>query len=106
MVIAAVDIKPFAEKREELRRALFSLSGPTEAELGCTSCQLYQDLSDPTVLRVESRWRTEDDLARHIRSETYKKLLLLMELGSEQPKVEFLKVSGLRDLDFVTELRK
>jgi quinol monooxygenase YgiN len=106
MVIAVVDIRPFPDKREELRRGLSSLSGPTEAEMGCTSCELYHDLSDPSVLRVESRWKTEGDLVRHIRSETYKKLLLLMELGSEPPTVEFLKVSASRNLDFVNEVRK
>jgi quinol monooxygenase YgiN len=106
MVIAAVSIRPIPEKSEELRRGLSSLSGPTRAEVGCMSCQLYLGLSDPGVLRVESRWTTEAELVRHIRSDTFKKLLFLMELGSERPTVEFLMVSEVRCLDFVTEVRE
>jgi hypothetical protein len=55
MVIAIVDIRASSNKYGELRKALFSLSGPTEAEAGCKSCQLYQDASDANVLRIETR---------------------------------------------------
>ena len=106
MVIAIVNIKASSDKYGELRNALFSLSGPTEAEAGCKSCQLYQDVSDACALRIETRWTTQADLLRHIRSDGYKRLLLLMELGSEQPTIEFCTVSELRGLDLIREARK
>lgn len=106
MVIAVVDIKASSGRYEELRRALSSLSGPTEAEAGCKSCQLYQDVSDTSVLRVETRWTTRGDLLRHIRSDTYRRFLLLMELSSEQPMIEFYTVSELRGLDLISEARE
>jgi quinol monooxygenase YgiN len=105
-IIEVVDIKASPEKRDELRRALFSLSGPTEAEPGCTSCQLYQPLADPSVVRVESRWKTQSDFFRHIRSDAYKKFLVLMELGCEPPVVEFYTVSELRGLGLVKAARE
>lgn len=106
MVIAIVDIKAPSDKCGELRKALLSLSGPTESEAGCKSCQLYQDVSDACALRIESRWTTEEHLLRHIRSDEYKRFLLLMELGSEQPTIEFFTVSGLRGLDLIREARR
>jgi quinol monooxygenase YgiN len=106
MVIAIVDIKATSETREELRRALSSLSGPTEAEAGCTSCQLYQGVSEASVLRVESRWKEASDLLRHLRSDNYKRLLLMMELGVEAPTIEFFTVSELRGLDFIKAARE
>ena len=106
MVIAIVDIKSSSAKSAELRRALYSLSGPTKAEAGCKSCQMYQDVTDARVLHVETRWTTQGDLLRHIRSDTYKKFLLLMELGSEQPTIEFYTVSELRGLDLIGETRQ
>src|SRR5271154_6737353 len=93
MVIAIVDIKSSLEKREELRRALCSLLGQTEAERGCTSCQLYQQVPDSGLLR-------------HIRSDSYKRMLLLMELGVEPPSVEFYMVSAFRSLDLIYEARE
>jgi quinol monooxygenase YgiN len=106
MVIAIVNIKTSLDKYGELRKALFSLSWPTEAEAGCKSCRLYQDVSDACALRIETRWTTQTDLLRHVRSDGYKRLLLLMELGSEQQTIEFYTVSELRGLDLIREARK
>jgi len=106
MVISIVDINAASEKRDELRRALLSFAGPAEAEQGCTSCHLYQDVSYPSVLRFESRWKTESDLFRHIRSDAYKKFLTLMELGAEPPVIEFYTVSELRGLDLIMATRE
>jgi quinol monooxygenase YgiN len=105
-IIEAVDIKTSPEKCEELRRALASLSGPTEAEPGCASYQLYQPLTDPSVVRVESHWKTQSDFFRHIRSDAYKKFLALMELGCEPPTVEFYTVSEMRGLGLVEAARE
>jgi quinol monooxygenase YgiN len=106
MIIATVDIKATAETREELRRGLSSLSGPTEAEAGCTSCQLYEGVSDANLLRVESRWKETSDLFRHLRSDNYKRLLFLMELGAEAPNIEFFTVSQLGGLDVIKAARE
>ena len=106
MVIAIVDIRSSLEKREELRRALCSLSGQTEAERGCTRCQLYQEVTDSGVLRIESRWIAASDLLRHIRSDNYKRMLLLMELGIAPPSIEFYTVSVFRGLDLIYEARE
>lgn len=106
MIIAIVDIRSCSETREELRRALSALSGPTEAEAGCTSCRLYQGVTDESVFRVESRWNETSALLRHLRSDNYKTLLLLMELGTDAPTIEFYTVSEMRGLDIVRAARE
>ena len=106
MVIAIVDIRSSLEKRDELRQALRSFSGQTETERGCTSCQLYQEIPDSGVLRIESRWLATSDLLRHIRSDSYKRMLLLMELGIAPPSIEFYTVSTFRGLDLIFEARE
>ncbi len=105
-IIEVVDIKTSPARHEELRQALSSLSGPTEAEPGCVSCQLFQPLRDPNVLRVESYWKTQSDFLRHLRSDAYKKFLVLMELGCEPPNVGFYTVSELRGLGLVKVARE
>jgi len=106
MIIGLVGIVASPEKREDLGRALFSLLGPIQVEPGCLSCILYQDWSDANVLYIESRWETLNDLIHHILSDTYKRLLLLIELGVEPPTIEFLTVSEVRGLDFIEAVRQ
>lgn len=106
MVIAIVGIRVPSVKCEELRRALLSFAGPVDAEPGCICCGLYQNISDPCVLRFESYWKTQPDLLGHIQSNVYKRLLTLMELGSEPPIIEFYTVSELRGLDLIMAARE
>lgn len=105
-ILAIVAIRSPSEKRDELCRALLSFSGPAEAQRGCTSWRLFQDVSDLNVFRVESRWTTQADLFRHIRSNAYKKFLQLMELGAEPPTIEFYAVSELRGMDLIKVARE
>jgi quinol monooxygenase YgiN len=105
-VIEVVDIRSSPEKRESLRHALTALSGPTESEPGCASCRLYQPLADVSVVRLESHWKTQGDFFRHLRSDAYKKFLVLMELGCEPPIVEFYTVSEMRGLGLVEAARE
>lgn len=105
MIISIVDIKASSETREELRRGLSSLLGPTEAEAGCTGCQCFEKVPDSNGLRLESYWKTQSDLFRHIRSATYKKLLFLMELSAVPPTVQFFTVSEELGFDLIVAAR-
>jgi quinol monooxygenase YgiN len=93
------------EDREKLLTALSFLSGPTRVEYGCISCELFQDTANPNAFRLECEWKTEADLVRHVRSEFYKQLLSLMELGAKPPRVQFHSVSGTRGLEFIQSSR-
>jgi quinol monooxygenase YgiN len=106
MIIELVGIVAPPEKRDELCKVLSSWLEPTRVEPGCLSCLLYQDWSDANVLYIESRWETLNDLIYHIGSDRYKRLLLLMEMGVEQPTIEFLTVSEVRGLDFIEAIRQ
>jgi quinol monooxygenase YgiN len=106
MIIASVRVKASAGKYEELAQGLSSLLGPARTEPGCVDCQLHQDVTDPDTLHLESFWRTEDDLERHVRSAEYMKLLMLIELGATQPTIEFHHVSQTRGLEFVHMVRQ
>jgi len=106
MIIELVGIVAPPEKREELGRAFSFLLWPTRVEPGCLSCLLYQDWADASVVYIESRWETLDDLINHVCSDAYKKMLLLIELGAEPPTIEFLTVTEVRGLEFIETIRR
>lgn len=106
MIIESVGLVAPPDKREELRRALSSLLEPTLAKSGCVHCRLYQETSNANALRFESHWKTQDDLMRHMRSDAYKELLLLLEMSAEPPSIEFYTVSEIRGLELLQETRR
>ena len=105
MIIESVRIVVRPAMYEELRRALIAWVGPTEVEPGCIKCQILQEANDPQVFSYGAHWRSEHDLLRHVRSEHYKRLLALMDLGDRPPLVEFHTVGETRGLDLIERAR-
>jgi len=104
MIIEHLGFVAPPDKRTDLYKALFASLGPTRVKPGCVGCNLFQD-SDTKTYHLESRWETTEDLIRHIRSDAYKRLLLLMELGADAPSIEFFTVSEIKGLDFIKAAR-
>jgi quinol monooxygenase YgiN len=105
LIIESVRIAVGQPKREQMRRALAAWAGPTEVEPGCLSCRILQEETDAHAFRYEAQWRTQEDLVRHLRSEHYKRLLSLIDLGCEPPLIEFHTVVETKGLELVENVR-
>jgi len=105
MVIELMNISVSHGKRQELGRALATLVGPIQVQPGCLGCRLFQSLPIQDGLQIEARWESQEDLIRHLQTDGYKRLLLLMELSAAPPVLEFLTVVELRGLELVESAR-
>ena len=105
MIIESLRIVVHPAKVEEVRRALAAWIGPTQVESGCTNPRILQEAGQPHSFCYEAQWENEDDLMRHLRSEHYKRLLVLMDLGDEAPVVEFHTVNETKGLDLIQHAR-
>ena len=56
-----------------------------------------------TLTRFATRpsGRAREELLQHLRSQHYKRLLMLMDLGSEPPLIEFHTVTETKGLDLI-----
>ena len=106
MIIESVRIVVKPAKREQLRRALAAWAGPTSVESGCVDCRILQEGGDRDALCYQAQWKSREELLQHLRSEHYKRLLMLMDLGSEPPVIEFHTVAETRGLDLIEFARK
>lgn len=105
MIIELVSISVPRSKRQQIGRALASFVGPIEVQAGCRSCRLFQSWPTQDRLLVEARWEDQEGLIRHLQSDIYKELLLLIELSASPPSLEFLTVVEYRGLDLVEAAR-
>ena len=105
MIIESVRIAVMPAASEQLLRALIAWAGPTAVESGCLSCRILQENSAPQAFCYQAYWNTQDDLSRHLRTDHYKKLLGLMELGTTRPLVEFHSVTETRGMDLIETTR-
>jgi quinol monooxygenase YgiN len=94
---------------ERLREALGILSPLAErvrVDPGCLGCHVYRDAHEDSVLMLEEVWRDEEDLARHLRSNEYRDVLLLMEMALKPPEVCFNTVSGSAGMEAIERARR
>jgi quinol monooxygenase YgiN len=106
LIIESVRIPVTPTRREQLRRALTAWVGPAEVAPGCISSRILQEENDPKAFCYEAQWRTQDDLLRHLRSEHYKRLLVLIDLGSEPPLIEFHTVTETAGIELIQRVRE
>jgi quinol monooxygenase YgiN len=106
MIIEQMTMTVASGKKQELGSALASMVGPTEVQPGCLCCRLFRSWPGHDVFRIESHWANKEDLVRYLQSSNYKKLLLLMELSTAPPELEFYTVLEVRGLDLVEAARE
>ena len=81
------------ERCGEVLQILRPMAERTRLTPGCLGCNIYQDVHDAGVILVEELWRSETELGRHLRSDQYREVLLVMEMASEPPEVRFEEIS-------------
>jgi quinol monooxygenase YgiN len=105
MIIEQLTICAPKGKRQEIGSALVSVLGPTQVRPGCLKCRLLQSWRNPDELVLEAKWETAEDLLSHLQSDSYKRLLLLMELSAVPPLLEFFTVKEVSGLELVQQAR-
>ena len=105
MIIELMRISVPRGKHQEFAKALESLVSPIQLQPGCLSCQLFQAWPQQNGLHIEARWENQEYLVQYLRSQDYKRLLLLIELSASPPVVEFFNVLEIRGLDLAESAR-
>ncbi len=103
MIRVSVVIKTWASIEQNLLDALRYLKVGTQLEPGCLRCSVWSE-PDASIHYIEE-WETEDDLARHVRSQRFTSLLGVLESAPERPQVTFDFVTSTRGLEYAAELR-
>ena len=105
MVLATVRMTIPPKKRNEALKILRSTAEQCKLHSGCLGWHIYEDVQEDDVLMFEEMWRSEEDLERHLRSEEYRNLLLVMEMALKHPEVRFNTVSTSTGIETIEKAR-
>ncbi len=73
---------------------------------GCLSCRLYHDALDPKAIMLEEIWNDESSMNRHLSSDSYREILLVMEMASAVPEVKFIQFSETSGIERIIKVRE
>lgn len=95
---------PF-EKQGEALEILGSTIEETLFDPGCVSCRLYRAVEDARAIMFEEFWLSEEDVQRHLRSDKYHKVLLVVEMAVEPPEIRFDTIAHTSGVETIERAR-
>ena len=105
MVTATFRIVVHLETKNDVLKTLRPLIGPTEAQPGCVSCRMHQDVDDANALTLVEQWETQADLNRHIASNDFRRVLAVLDLSIKPPEIRFDGVSHTAGIELIEAVR-
>ena len=93
------------EKQGDALEILGSLTEQVQFEPGCISCRLYRSVDDGDVIMIEELWLSSTDMQRHLRSDKYHKILLVVEMAAEPPEIRFDSIAHSSGLETIEKVR-
>jgi len=76
-------------KQSEALEILEMVKVRTQFEPGCISTRLYLGVDEARAIMIEELWTSEEDILHHLRSEEYRRVLLVVEMAEERPEIRF-----------------
>ena len=102
MIKSLLEMEFAPDKVDDAMQILRSILERIRAEIGCVNCSVYQDTEMKNKIVFTQEWRSENDLQRHLRSDEYKKVLLVMEMACTKPEIRFdtvISTSGVETIE-------
>jgi quinol monooxygenase YgiN len=101
VILATLKMIVQPERRSDLLETMRGMLEPARVERGCLSYHLYEDVEDRNAFVLVEEWESQEDLESHIRTDSQRQLLTLMDLLSEQPELRFNTVSHTAGMDLI-----
>jgi quinol monooxygenase YgiN len=105
MIISIISIVPLPGKREIVLEILRSIDSVIRGRAGCEECAIFEQSGGERAILYFDRWRSPEDLGRHIQSHLYLRMLLAMEMAARAPVVTFHDIAGTQGLPWIEYLR-
>jgi len=105
MIIATLRVKVPADQRKIFLDSARSVTGRTSVQPGCISCKFYQDIDEPDNMLFMEEWSSREEYEHHIRSDTFRIILSLIDLSDEAPLIKLNTISKTEGLETIEAVR-
>lgn len=95
-------------KQSEALEILGSVSAQTISNPSCINSRLYRGVDEVRAIMVDELWISEEEMQRHLQSEEYHRVLLVVEMAEECPEIRFdtiMRSSGVEVIEKARTLR-
>ncbi len=105
MIIFTLHLEVAPNDRLNILKSIHTIIGPTAALNECLHCGLYSNSQNDDELILLEKWKSQQDLERHVRSDDFRKILTVMEAAKKKPEISFNTVASKAGLELVEKIR-
>jgi quinol monooxygenase YgiN len=105
MVELLVRLTATAGRSQQLIQALRSVMRGRYLEGVCQAAHAASDVDDPDVVWYCEDWANVEDFERHLQSESFDRLLAIIETTAKVPLIECRVVSETRGTEYLAAVR-
>jgi quinol monooxygenase YgiN len=105
MILLTIRMMVHPRNRAAVLNVIRPMLGPTSVETGCAGCHISADDDDENVLTFSEEWDGQENLDRHVRSNSFRDLLSVLDMATEPPEVRIHTVTEIRGLEAIRATR-
>ena len=106
LATCSVDMRFLPEKVDHAVRLLLSVKRDILTKRGCRSCDVSIEAADAGVVHYREEWESAETFHEHVRSEEFRRVLIAMDMSSEDPRIVVGNLSGHCGMAYLRELRE
>ena len=89
-------------RQSEALEILGAVSEQIKFEPNCIFSRLYRGVDDVRAIMIEERWASDEFVRQHLRSDAYRRILMVVEMAEEPPEIRFdtvLESTGVETIE-------
>ena len=92
-------------KQSEALEILGSVTARIQADTRCLGTGLYRCLDDAGTIMLEELWQSPEGILQHLRSDDYRRILLVLEMAEEPPDIRFDTIAQSSGIEVIRKAR-
>lgn len=105
MIHATIRIATNPEQSEEAKAILNNAAARAQVVSGCITSRVYCDVQKGHVFTLDTVWEDEEGMHRHLGSEDFRNVLLVIEMAARQPEIRFEVISQVTGIETIANAR-
>jgi quinol monooxygenase YgiN len=106
LVTCSIDMRFTPQDVDDAVQLLLSVSGSIQAKRGCHACRVWIDAADAGVIHYSEEWESREAFHRNVRSEEFRRVLISVDMGCEEPQIVIGNLSGQGAMAYLLQLRE
>lgn len=93
-------------KQHEAIEILTAVSAQVQFEPNCIFSRIYRGVDDVRAIMIEERWTSDETMQQHLRSDAYRRILMVIEMAEERPEIRFDVIAQSTGVETIENARQ